>query len=83
MKSVVRMTRNRRARQGFTLVEMGVGLLIGAILLLALMGLYRGAARLFRKSGEQLEALQAAQIVSEIIKEDLQYAVLSGFSGSG
>ena len=32
---------------------------------------------------EQLEALQSAQMSSEIIKEDLQYAVLSGFSGSG
>ncbi len=64
--------RPRRPAEGFTLVEIGVALCIGAIIGLALMTFFRGGARFFKKTSQHLEALQTARMVSEIIYEDLK-----------
>jgi len=71
---------SKRFLVGFTLVELSVGLAIGTILGLGMMELMRGGSRMFHGQGQQLEALQSAMMVSEIIKEDFGSAVLPGIS---
>jgi len=73
---VQRRSRVGRGVPAFTLIELCVGLFVGGILCIGMMTLFKTASSAFRKTGEQLESLQTAQMVAESIREDLQTAVL-------
>lgn len=68
----------QRPRAGFTLVEIGIGIALGTVLCLGMMTLLKGGTRIFGTTSVHLESLQTAQMVSEIVREDLQFTALSG-----
>ena len=65
-----------KSRKGFSLVETIVASSIALLLSIVIWGLFTGSVRLFSTSQKHLESMQVAQLVVEMIENDLHSLVL-------
>lgn len=63
-------------RRGYTLVEIAFGVAVGAVLMLGIMQLLRGAIAAGGRQNEAQGALQSATMISEVLHRDLRYMVV-------
>ncbi len=70
--------RSRRGRQGFSLVELLVGLAIGLIIIAALLLLFANASSTGQNLARSSAQIENGRYVSELLREDIR---LAGFFG--